>query len=324
MTTNTPYQIKRGPKLSLKHRLGPKTYQKRRENEKFRHRGILRDDLLRILAWHHSFFCGSIYWAFKLTGLYRLGQRQFYNLRTHVQHWEINKLPGAFDGFRILHLSDLHLELSAKFTGNLIEKLTPLDYDITVITGDFRNNIDQHDDRCIKRLREIRAHLNGEVFAVLGNHDYIGMTPVLEEIGIEMLLNEHAVIENEGGALILAGVDDPNIYQTDDVGRALNHAPEDAPRILLSHSPAIYEQAAQHGIDLVLAGHTHAGQICLPGGVILLRNDTSPRRMLKGRWQHDATHGYTSAGTGGCAVDVRLFCPGEIAIHQLHAPLPPR
>ena len=87
--------------------------------------------------------------------------------------------------------------------------------------------------------------------------------------------------------------------------------------MLLSHTPELYRQAAHAGFDLMLCGHTHGGQICLPGGVPVLTNADCPRRYCAGRWRHHRMHGYTSRGTGVSMVDVRLNCPPEVTLHRL-------
>ena len=87
--------------------------------------------------------------------------------------------------------------------------------------------------------------------------------------------------------------------------------------ILLSHTPEVYRQAAHAGFDLMLSGHTHGGQICLPGGVPLTL-DSGCRAIGAGAWRYDAMAGYTSVGAGSSIVPVRFNCPPEITLHRLH------
>jgi predicted MPP superfamily phosphohydrolase len=143
------------------------------------------------------------------------------------------------------------------------------------------------------------------------------MAPDLERMGVRILLNEHVEIEREGASIVLAGVDDAHFYRVDNLEKAATGVPEGAFSILLSHTPEIYRQAAHAGFDLMLSGHTHGGQICLPGGVPLTLESSLPRRMGRGGWRYGEMAGYTSAGCGACVVPVRFNCPPEITLHRL-------
>jgi predicted MPP superfamily phosphohydrolase len=107
----------------------------------------------------------------------------------------------------------------------------------------------------------------------------------------------------------------PSIWNLE---KAADGVPEDAVSILLAHSPEIYRHAAHADFDVMLCGHTHAGQICLPGGIPLMCNASCPRALCAGAWSHHGLAGYTSAGSGACVVDVRINCPPEITLHHLH------
>jgi hypothetical protein len=85
----------------------------------------------------------------------------------------------------------------------------------------------------------------------------------------------------------------------------------------LAHSPEPYRLAAHAGFDLMLSGHTHGGQICLPGGIALMTNADCPRRFCKGAWRYHTMQGYTSVGSGSSVVGVRFNCPPEMTLHQL-------
>jgi hypothetical protein len=87
--------------------------------------------------------------------------------------------------------------------------------------------------------------------------------------------------------------------------------------ILLSHTPEAYRRAAHAEYNLMLCGHTHGGQICLPGGLPVLTDTASPRRFARGAWCYHGMIGYTSAGAGTSIVDVRLNCPPEVTLHRL-------
>jgi len=143
------------------------------------------------------------------------------------------------------------------------------------------------------------------------------MVPGLEAIGIHLLMNEHTVLQRNGAEIHLAGIDDPHYYRADNLEKAVEEIPEQAVTILLSHSPEIYRNAAYAKCDLMLCGHTHGGQICLPGSIPLMRNADAPYALCAGPWRYVGLQGYTSRGSGVSVVDVRLNCPPEVTLHEL-------
>jgi predicted MPP superfamily phosphohydrolase len=144
------------------------------------------------------------------------------------------------------------------------------------------------------------------------------MVPGLEEMGIRMLLNESEIIVRGDQRIHLAGIDDAHYYRVDNIEKAASQIPHDEFSILLSHTPEIYRQAAHAGFNLLLGGHTHGGQICLPGSIPITLDSVLPRRMGSGAWKHHNMAGYTSVGAGSCIVPVRINCPPEITMHYLH------
>jgi hypothetical protein len=132
-----------------------------------------------------------------------------------------------------------------------------------------------------------------------------------------MLLNEHIQLERDGEILWIAGIDDPHYYQTHDLKRAREGIPANGAIILLAHAPECYPDAADFGYSTMLSGHTHGGQICLPGGFAIVNNGRVSRRFLRGSWRHEGLNGYTSVGSGGCGVEARFFCPPEVTLHTL-------
>jgi len=155
------------------------------------------------------------------------------------------------------------------------------------------------------------------VYGVLGNHDTICMTPGLEQMGIRMLLNECEAIEHNGEHIHLAGIDDAHFYRADNIEKAGSAIPRGEFSILLSHTPEIYRQAAHADFDVLLSGHTHGGQICLPGGIPITLDSVLPRQMGSGAWKYRDMIGYTSVGAGSSVVPVRFNCPPEITLHRL-------
>jgi predicted MPP superfamily phosphohydrolase len=252
-----------------------------------------------------------------LVGLLGRGRRNAQSIELRENNVPIVGLPKAFDGYTILQLSDLHLDINANFTDALIERVRPLRYDVCVLTGDYRARTFGTFDAALSGLRQLYHQIRGPVYAILGNHDSIRMVPGMEAMGYRTLLNEWVRIERGGDAIYLAGIDDAHFYRLQNFHRAAHDIPQQATSILLSHTPEVYRHAAHAGFNLMLCGHTHGGQICLPGGVPLLTDANSPRSLSRGPWSYHAMAGYTSGGAGTCIVDVRLNCPPEITLHRL-------
>lgn len=252
-----------------------------------------------------------------LTGLYRRGQRNAANVRVKRNDVVSSAVPPAFDGYTILHLSDLHADMSEPAMRRVIELLPGLDYDLCVLTGDYRGKTFGPFEASVEGVARVVSALKGPVYGVLGNHDTIRMVPALEAAGVTMLINESVAIARGGEQIHLAGVDDAHFFRMDNIEKAAEAIPDDGFSILLSHTPEIYRQAAHAWFDLMLSGHTHGGQICLPGSIPVTLDSVLPRRLAAGAWRHHGMAGYTSVGAGACIVAVRLNCPPEITLHRL-------
>lgn len=265
-----------------------------------------------------------------LTRLRSKGERNALKTVTHENVVEIRGIPAPFEGMGILHLSDLHIDGCVGFGRHLAGIVKGLDFDLCVLTGDFRfYDVGQY-DKIVAELTDLLPELQCRfgIFGILGNHDFIEMVPILERMGIRMLLNESVALRQDSQELWLTGLDDVHLYGLHDMDKAMGDIPPDseAPRIALIHSPELIPEAAAAGFDLYLTGHTHAGQICLPNGWAPLINARCPRRHTAGAWQFGTREtgaagqgmaGYTSAGTGSSGVFVRFFCPPEIVVHRL-------
>ena len=232
-------------------------------------------------------------------------------------------MPSHFDGFTILQLSDLHADLSEGAMRRLIELLPTISYDICVLTGDYRAKTFGPYQAALDGLARLRAHLDGPVYGVLGNHDTVRMVPRMEELGIRMLLNEADVLDQSGAQIHLVGIDDAHYYRVDNIEKAAADVPAAEFSILLSHTPEIYRQAAHAGFNVLLAGHTHGGQLCLPGAIPIILDSVLPRHMGAGAWRYYGMIGYTSVGVGSCILPVRLNCFPEITLHRLLRERPP-
>jgi uncharacterized protein len=253
----------------------------------------------------------------RLSGLYGRARRNAADVQ--VRHNDIvsPRLPRAFEGFTVLQISDLHVELCPEAIDRVAALLPSLDYDITVMTGDYRARTFGPHQPAIDGAARVRSALRGPIYGVLGNHDTIRMVPAFEAMGIRMLLNECTTVEHAGARIYLAGIDDPHFFRADNIQKAADPIPDDGFSILLSHTPRVYRQAAHGGFDVMLCGHTHGGQLCLPGGFPLSKDRGLPRSLVAGAWRFRGMAGYTSVGVGCSMVPVRLNCPPEITLHHL-------
>lgn len=258
-------------------------------------------------------------WFFKLTGLEEKGLQNGLDVRVAEQTFYFPDLPQSFDGFRILLLTDLHLDGLPGLTEELTGQIRDMEVDLCLFGGDIRMKTYGPMAPCLRRLRRLLPHVRSHhgIFGVLGNHDCIEMAVDLEETGLIMLINDSWEISSSGESIWLVGVDDPHYYRTDDSERACRGIPDQGFKIFLAHSPEAYKAAANFKSHLYLCGHTHGGQICLPGRGPILTNSRAPRFTAVGRWQYREMTGYTSRGAGSSGVPLRFNCPGEICLITL-------
>jgi predicted MPP superfamily phosphohydrolase len=234
-------------------------------------------------------------------------------------------LPAAFDGYRILQISDPHFDSLDGIADAIRERVMGLEVDLCVLTGDYRaaetgafrqsSILDQMADV----LAEIEVR-DGAV-AVLGNHDTHDMVEPLEQVvGVRVLTNEHVEIARDGQRISLLGLDDPYRFYSESTRRfaaSLSHDPGQF-RIMLVHTPDLADDAARLGCSLYLCGHTHGGQICLPGGKPIVQHLHRERGLGRGLWRRGTMVGYTSLGAGVAgSLPVRLFAPGEVTLFRL-------
>ena len=288
--------------------------------------GIERDYERKVFGQGRTFFHVENWYSLRsiirnclrLVLLHGRARRNARRIEIRHNHIKLPRLPAAFEDFTLLQISDLHLDMAADFPHALIEAVRQVEYELCVLTGDFRAETFGPYEAALQGLQQVRTQLEGEVYAILGNHDTVCMVPGMESMDIRLLLNEQVTLQRGGDTIYLVGIDDPHYYRADNLEKAAENIPEDAVSILLAHSPEIYQHAAHADFDVMLCGHTHAGQICLPGGVPLMCNASCPRSLCAGAWSYHGLSGYTSAGSGACVVDVRLNCPPEITLHHLH------
>ncbi len=274
-----------------------------------------RPDFFHLESWYsiHALIRNTL----KLTGLYSRGRKNAAAVELRRNEVALPGLPVAFDGFTLLHISDMHVDMSQAAMSCLIDKVQDIDYDLCVLTGDYCGNDFGAQESVLREMARVRGHLRGEVYGVLGNHDSLRLVPGLEDLGIRMLLNESVSIVRQGEAIHLAGIDDAHYFRVHNLASACANVPAEGCALLLSHTPEIYRLAACAGFKLLLCGHTHGGQVCLPGRLPITLDAQVPRHMGAGPWRFADLVGYTSVGAGASVVPVRFNCPPEITLHRL-------
>ena len=232
---------------------------------------------------------------------------------------ELASLAPALDGLRILFVSDIHAGpfVSAKALTHTFQRLLATEPDVILVGGDLVTTTLEEFVESREAFAELRAPLG--VFAVLGNHDhYTGnadrLRNMIEDVGIGVLHNRSVTLRRGDACLSLAGVDDlltgrPNL----EAALAGTHAPT----LLLSHNPDLAFDAARKGVALMLSGHTHGGQIRVPGLPVLVRQ--SRYRLDEGRFQVGPMDLVVSRGLGAAGLPVRFACPPEAVLIHLRA-----
>lgn len=233
---------------------------------------------------------------------------------THLQIG-LPRLPRGLNGMSIAHLSDIHygLFLSREALERVLELTQAQRPDLICITGDFVTQSPVFMEPAAEMLGRLRAPLG--VYAVLGNHDFRAgaeaVTRALRQAGIKVLRNQHRLVHHRGTAFQIAGVDDSR--QHPDVGAALGPTANRF-TLLLAHNPMELRAAAREGVDLVLSGHTHGGQIKFGFAEPLYQ-----RYLPAGFLSLDGTQMYVSRGLGKVIVPMRVGAPPELAFLTLHA-----
>ncbi len=232
----------------------------------------------------------------------------------------LDRLPAAYDDLRVVHLTDIHHSLYTPIEDveravYLANQLRP---DLVALTGDYVTLSTSFIWPVAQALGKLRAGLG--VFAVLGNHDFSAdapeMTRALRAQRIQVLRNSRIALRRRSNLLWIAGVDDL-WWRAADFNAALHGVPAHDPKILLCHNPIGIREAADHGVDLVLSGHTHGGQVKLPVVGTVFGRSKLGERFVEGWNRLDGTQIYISRGIGKVLVPVRLGCPPEIACLRL-------
>ena len=254
----------------------------------------------------------------KLFNLYKKGLKNAKNIHINKFTLEFPDLPEKFDGYKILHLSDLHLDTLPGIEDIIINKIKNLQYDLCVMTGDYRKNTLGSFMQIINPLKKIVSAKNPKdgIIAIFGNHDTYLMLKQFDKMGIKLLANESISISRGNDKITLTGTDDPFYYYTD---QAINALEENINgfKIALVHTSELYETAEQNAYNLYLCGHTHGGQICLPGGIPIITHQFEGKKFYKGLWNYNQMKGYTSQGCGTSGIPIRFYSQSEIALFTL-------
>lgn len=247
-------------------------------------------------------------------------------LRTHLTVAEaeipIPGLPQAFDGATLLFISDIHAGpfLSVASLTSAFARLRTLRADVVIHGGDLATSNVAEAEAHAPALASLTAPLGA--FAVFGNHDHYtkdaqGIAALYARCGIRLVNNDAVALERDGARIALAGIDDWN-FGKPDLGAALAQAERVAPSspvILISHNPDAFLQASSRGVALTLSGHTHGGQVRIPGRPVLVR--MSRYRLDEGRYERGDAQLVVSRGLGVSGIPLRLFCPPEALLVTL-------
>lgn len=227
-------------------------------------------------------------------------------------------LGGDAEGVRLAFISDLHVRRPGSLHRRLVGETSGFRPDLVLLGGDYFTWL-TGTDTLGSYLGGFRAP--GGVYAIQGNWEYKvritgpRLASLLAEHGIRLLVNEHLTIRLRGASFVLLGIDDPYTGHADFYATFLD-LPEGLPQVLLAHSPEIFRQAQRWGVNLVLAGHTHGGQMDFPLiGPLWL--PPGSRETMSGRFRLGDTWLYVTRGVGTSIIPARLRCPPELVLITL-------
>lgn len=243
------------------------------------------------------------------------------------QEMRIQRLAPAFDGFKIALLSDFHFGpyTGAREIGAAVEAANHLQPDAMMLLGDFVSEPLTGDAKlgarnaepCAQVLSGLKSRLGS--FAVLGNHDFATdpefVTGALRSHGISVLRNENHVIERDGARLWLVGVNDAT-FRAADLRLASAGVPNEDQKILLVHEPDFADTSCHYGFDVQFSGHSHGGQIRIPG-IRPLWLPEFARKYWRGYYRVQSLQLYTNEGIGTIGAPFRLCCPPEVTLVTL-------
>jgi predicted MPP superfamily phosphohydrolase len=232
----------------------------------------------------------------------------------------LRRLPPALDGLRLVHLSDFHYGplTDSKHLERAVKAANDLRPDLIALTGDYISQDRVYAAPCAELVGRLRARFG--VYAVLGNHDHWTDAALIADLfraeAITVLVNEGLRLDLKGESFWLAGVND-TMVGLEDLSLALAGSSDDEMKLLLAHNPIILRRAARAGVDLVLSGHTHGGQVTLRPEKS--RSGRPRRRLLRGLGRRGNTQIYVTRGLGTVVLPIRYGCPPEVSVLELHS-----
>jgi predicted MPP superfamily phosphohydrolase len=231
----------------------------------------------------------------------------------------VEGLAPELDGYRIGQLSDVHCgpNVSEATVGRWVARLNRLELDLVAVTGDLITHGSEYVEAVARALGGLRAR--DGAYACMGNHDYFTdgehLVGALERRGLTVLRNRGVVLARGGARLFVAGVDDTWTSRAN-VARALAGRPEGVPTVLLAHDPDLFPQAEARGVELTLSGHTHGGQLAVPG-VRPLSLARLMTRWTHGMFRRGRSFLYVNRGAGTTGPPVRLGASPELTVLTL-------
>lgn len=254
-----------------------------------------------------------------LAGAYAKLVEQF-NIQVRRLDLDFPNLPPAFDGYTILHLSDLHLTKLGLLERRLMDLISAQEVDACFITGDITQ-----DPRASDVFRRICSVIRGPdtIYAILGNSEHKPWleTQVLVEAlsfeGMRLLMNSSDVIRRGDDSIAVVGVDDAYSRHAD-IDAAFREVDPNSFIVFLTHCPSLTPQGIERGADLVLAGHTHGGQVRLPFFGPIWTHMRANQKLNDGLYTFDHSVLFVNRGVGTSNLRFRFLCPPEIAYITLH------
>jgi len=271
------------------------------------------------IGWATLLLLNLVVLACEIDGLYV----EPFDLRTTGLRLET---PAGSRPLRIVHLSDTHVERITRREIEMLQRVRELQPDLILLTGDYLNIDYNTDPRAIQDGRSVLAQLSAPygVYAIPGSPPVDlpqSLHQVFDGLDITLLQDEARQLDIAGQAIYLMGVsvggERPDAATVRDLA---GKTPPGSYSILLYHTPDMAEAAAQSGVDLYLAGHTHGGQVRLPGWGAIVTMSAYGKRFEAGQYQIEGTTLYVSRGIGmeGLRLPrVRFLCPPEIVFIQL-------
>jgi predicted MPP superfamily phosphohydrolase len=228
----------------------------------------------------------------------------------------IRKLPSRLDGIRAVQISDLHMHTTTDVHLKMLRQIRALDPALVLVTGDLVDT-----SSAVADVAELLSNLKPAlgIWAVPGNWDHTAgavdaLSQSLQATSVRFLVNESVALED---GFWIVGVDDP-ASSMDNLAGAMHGVPSGVPRILLAHSPDIV-RTLESPYDLIMVGHTHGGQINLPGLSGAWLHNGPSKRYIRGLYDIDGSPMYVNRGIGTTTIPIRIGSRPEITEFTFHA-----